>query len=105
MKWIVLTTVLFYFGVSIVSAAKVKKCLLHLPTGVEVDDSTNKVVFPPATRDPSSKSQILTEYDTKGLDPFFNLAKSFMNTVQRKNFPEMKGKYLSVAENLRYKCN
>ena len=82
-------------GISLLSAAKVTKCTTSLqgsvPRGVEVDTATNKVTFPPTTRDPTAQSKISTVYDKKGLDAFFNLAKSFMNTVQKKDFPELKG--------------
>lgn len=81
-------------GISLISAAKVTKCTTSLqgsvPRGVEVDDATNKVTFPPTTRDPTAQSKISTVYDKKGLDAFFDLAKSFMNTVQKKDFPELK---------------
>jgi len=33
-------------------------------------------------------STLSTEYDAKGLQPFFNLAKSFMDTVQSKKLSE-----------------
>ena len=32
-------------------------------------------------------SKLATSYDSKGLDPFFNLAESFCNTVQPDPFP------------------
>ena len=94
MKSSILLIILFY-GISTLYAAKIKKCLSSLPnsspSGVEVNYTTNKVTFPPTTQDPTAESKISTKYDTKGLDPFFNLAKSFMNTVQKKGFPDFKG--------------
>ena len=84
-------------GIWITSAVKVKKCLSSLPksipSGAEVDTATDKVKFPAATRDPTAQSKIKTEYDSKGLDAFFNLAKSFMNSVQKKELPDMKGNF------------
>ncbi len=68
----------------------VKKCLNYLP-GNGVDVVGNKVTFPP-TKDEPRTSKILTQYDSKGLDPFFNLAESFMNTVQKKSLPSIEGK-------------
>ena len=44
----------------------------------------NPVVVP--TKVPQTK--LPTKYDSKGLQPFFNLANSFMNTVQSKRFDE-----------------
>ena len=94
MKFSLLTIILFC-GVFIISGKKVTKCLSYLPnsipSGVVVDNATNKVTFPETTQDPTAQSKIKTKYDTKGLDAFFNLAKSFMNTVQKKDFPDMKG--------------
>lgn len=94
MKSIILLIILSY-GISTLSAVRINKCVSFLPNsspiGVEVDSTTNKVTFPPTTQDPQAVSKISTKYDTKGLDAFFNLAKSFMNTVQKKGFPNIKG--------------
>ena len=86
-------------GISLISAATVTKCTTSLQgsNGVKVDDATNKVTFPPTTRDPTAQSKISTVYDKKGLDAFFDLAKSFMNTVQKKDFPELKGASLTCV--------
>ncbi|XP_065071190.1 prominin-1-like isoform X2 [Rhopilema esculentum] len=94
MKW-KLILIFIFFEISYTSAAK--KCTQYLstsnPTGVSVDlsDPNNpKVTFPPTTRDAKAVSAIKTKYDAKGLDAFFNLAESFMNTVQKKEIPDLR---------------
>ena len=97
MKFLAIIAALL-IGISTVSG--VKKCRTYLPhsnpTGVEVTGTT--VVFPTTTKDPSAKSKISTEFNSKGLSAFFNLARSFMNTVQNKPLPPLKGKKsISIA--------
>lgn len=91
MKFLATIAVLL-IGISAVSATK--KCESYLPNsnpkGVEVTGT--KVVFPATTKDPSAQSKISTEFDSKGLSAFFKLARSFMNTVQNKELPPLKGK-------------
>ena len=50
------------------------------------DDYTCTVKFNPVTITKVPESKLPTEYDSQGLQPFFNLANSFMNTVQSKRF-------------------
>ena len=55
----------------------------------------DKLIFEPLNGE-MQPSTLSTEYDAKGLQPFFNLANSFMNTVQSKKLSdEFRGcKYL-----------
>ena len=88
MKLLLLTAVLF---ANIASNLAVKKCEQYLKGGVEVDYANNKVTFPPSQNKPVT-SKIATKYDSKGLDPFFKLCESFMNTVQKKGLPSITGR-------------
>ena len=104
MKWKLILMFIF-FEISYTSAAK--QCTQYLstsnPTGVSVDlsDPNNpKVTFPPTTRDAKAVSAIKTKYDAKGLDAFFNLAESFMNTVQKKEIPDLRGKNCLISNRI-----
>ena len=77
---ILIWSVLLASQVSIVlSAAQCKTTL--------TPDSNNKLTFQPmkGNMEPATLS---TKYDAKGLQPFFNLANSFMDTVQGKKLSE-----------------
>ena len=104
MKWKLILMFIF-FEISYTSAAK--QCTQYLstsnPTGVSVDlsDPNNpKVTFPPTSRDAKAVSAIKTKYDAKGLDAFFNLAESFMNTVQKKEIPDLRGKNCLISNRI-----
>ena len=49
---------------------------------------TCTVKFNPIVPVKVPQTKLPTKYDSKGLQPFFNLANSFMNTVQSKRFDE-----------------
>eukprot|EP00794_Sanderia_malayensis_P005496 gene5496-6181_t len=89
MKYLLLV-VTFLFTINGYHSMIVKKCTNYLPgSGVDVDTVTNTVTFPTSAT-PKPASKIALSYNSKGLDAFFNLAKSFMNTVQKKDFPTVK---------------
>ena len=52
-----------------------------------IDSNTNKASFENINSELPS-SRISTSYDAKGLQAFFNLANSFINTVQPKSLSE-----------------
>ena len=99
---------LIFVNLSLVQAAG--QCKDSLPPPIN-----GKLTFKPFDGN-MKPSTLSTEYDSKGLQPFFNLAKSFMDTVQSKKLSEeFKGcKYIFsfiercmgkfILYNISYRC-
>lgn len=62
--------------------------LIHLGIILTCETPTNNTANFKKYEAEVSSPHITLEYDSKGLQPFFNLANSFMNTVQPKSFGE-----------------
>ncbi len=75
--------------VSFWQSSATKVCQKYVNGGVTVDYSKNKVTFP-AVHNPPVPVKLAQEYDKKGLDAFFELSASFMNTVQKNELPQLK---------------
>lgn len=63
--------------------AKGKDC-----NGLSCSGGKCTVNFKPVETVDVPQTKLPTKYDSKGLQPLFNLANSFMNTVQSKRFDE-----------------